>query len=75
MKAYGGPPTKDRAKASPGLPSYGAIPVNTSAPSEARKRGSGGGSPRKYDDLLTGSSEASSGGDPHTKDRAKANPG
>jgi hypothetical protein len=27
-----------------------------SAPSEARKRGSGGGSPRKYDDLLTGPS-------------------
>jgi hypothetical protein len=25
-----------------------------SAPSEARKRGSGGGSPRKYDDILTG---------------------
>jgi hypothetical protein len=27
------------------------------APSEARKRGSGGGSPRKYDDLLTGRSD------------------
>jgi hypothetical protein len=26
-------------------------------PSEARKRGSGGGSPRKYDDLLTGPSD------------------
>ena len=25
-----------------------------SAPSEARKRGSGGGSPRKHDDLTTG---------------------
>jgi hypothetical protein len=35
------------------------IPVN-SAPSEARKRGSGGGSPRKYDDLLTGPSDLSS---------------
>jgi hypothetical protein len=28
-----------------------------SAPSEARKRGSGGGSPRKYDDVLTGPSD------------------
>jgi hypothetical protein len=28
-----------------------------SAPSEARKRGSGGGSPRKHDDLLTGPSD------------------
>jgi hypothetical protein len=28
-----------------------------SAPSEARKRGSGGGFPRKYDDLLTGLSD------------------
>ena len=28
--------------------------TDNSAPSEARKRGSGGGSPRKYDDLLTG---------------------
>jgi hypothetical protein len=28
-----------------------------SAPSEARKWGSGGGSPRKYDDLLTGASD------------------
>jgi hypothetical protein len=28
-----------------------------SAPSEARKRGSGGGSPRKHDDLLTGRSD------------------
>jgi hypothetical protein len=27
------------------------------APSEARKRGSGGESPRKYDDLLTGPSD------------------
>jgi hypothetical protein len=27
--------------------------TNNSAPSEARKRGSGGGSPRKYDDILT----------------------
>jgi hypothetical protein len=26
-------------------------------PSEARKRGSGGGSPRKYDDLLAGPSD------------------
>jgi hypothetical protein len=31
--------------------------ANDSAPSEARKRGSGGGSPRKYDDFLTGPSE------------------
>jgi hypothetical protein len=28
--------------------------TSDSAPSEARKRGSGGGSPRKHDDLLTG---------------------
>ena len=28
--------------------------ASDSVPSEARKRGSGGGSPRKYDDLLTG---------------------
>jgi hypothetical protein len=28
-----------------------------SASSEARKRGSGGGSPRKHDDLLTGASD------------------
>jgi hypothetical protein len=28
--------------------------TSDSGPSEARKRGSGGGSPRKYDDLLTG---------------------
>jgi hypothetical protein len=27
--------------------------TDDSVPSEARKRGSGGGSPRKYDDLLT----------------------
>jgi hypothetical protein len=31
--------------------------TDDSAPSEARKRGSGGGSPVKYDDLLTGSSD------------------
>jgi hypothetical protein len=31
--------------------------TNDSAPSEARKRGSGGGSPRKYNDLLTGPSD------------------
>jgi hypothetical protein len=31
------------------------LDTDDSAPSEARKRGSGGGSPRKYDDLLTGS--------------------
>jgi hypothetical protein len=31
--------------------------TSESAPSEARKRGSGGGSPRKYDDLLTGRSD------------------
>ena len=47
-----------------------------SAPSEARKRGSGGGSPRKYDDLLTGPSEldaqsAHEGGLPVTARRAK----
>jgi hypothetical protein len=29
----------------------------TARPSEARKRGSGGGSPRKHDDLLTGRSD------------------
>jgi hypothetical protein len=28
--------------------------TSDSAPSEARKRGSGGGSPMKHDDLLTG---------------------
>jgi hypothetical protein len=32
-------------------------------PSEARKRGSGGGFPRKYDDLLTGPSDL----DVHTR--------
>jgi hypothetical protein len=32
-----------------------------SAPSEARKWGSGGGSPRKYDDLLTGPSDLGGG--------------
>jgi hypothetical protein len=31
--------------------------TSDSAPSEARKRGSGGGSPRKHDDLLTGRSD------------------
>jgi hypothetical protein len=31
--------------------------TSDSAPSEARKRGSGGGSPRKHDDLLTGPSD------------------
>jgi hypothetical protein len=31
--------------------------TDDSAPSEARKRGSGGGSPRKYDHLLTGPSD------------------
>ena len=31
--------------------------TSDSAPSEARKRGSGGGSPRKYDDLFTGASD------------------
>ena len=31
--------------------------TSESASSEARKRGSGGGSPRKYDDLLTGPSD------------------
>ena len=31
--------------------------TSDSAPSEARKRGSGGGSPRKLDDLLTGPSD------------------
>jgi hypothetical protein len=34
----------------------GQVRSSDSAPSEARKRGSGGGSPRKYDDLLTGPS-------------------
>jgi hypothetical protein len=32
-------------------------PYRDSAPSEARKRGSGGGSPRKNDDLLVGRSD------------------
>ena len=32
-----------------------------SAPSEARKRGSGGGSPRKHDDLLSGPSDLEKG--------------
>jgi hypothetical protein len=40
-----------------------------SAPSEARKRGSGGGSPRNYNDLLTGLDPSSelffAGGNPH----------
>jgi hypothetical protein len=31
--------------------------ASDSEPSEARKRGSGGGSPRKCDDLLTGPSD------------------
>jgi hypothetical protein len=31
--------------------------ASDSAPSEARKRGSGGGSPRKHDDVLTGPSD------------------
>jgi hypothetical protein len=31
--------------------------TSDSAPSEARERGSGGGSPRKNDDLLTGPSD------------------
>jgi hypothetical protein len=31
--------------------------TSDSAPSEARNRGSGGGSPRKYRDLLTGPSD------------------
>jgi hypothetical protein len=31
--------------------------TSDSAPSEARNRGSGGGSPRKHDDLLTGGSD------------------
>ena len=34
--------------------SQGSDVTDGSSPSEARKRGSGGGSPRKYDDLLTG---------------------
>jgi hypothetical protein len=37
--------------------SWGGDCANDSAPSEARKRGSGGGSPRKYDDTLTGPSD------------------
>ena len=36
--------------------SDGAVPI-CSVPSEARKRGSGGGSPRKYDNILTGPSD------------------
>jgi hypothetical protein len=47
-----------------------------SAPSEARKQGSGGGSPRKYDDLVTGPStwmlsQSTYGAVPPTTRRAK----
>jgi hypothetical protein len=41
----------------------------TSAPSEARKRGSGGGSPRKHDDLLTCPSDLLYEGDGDTCDQ------
>jgi hypothetical protein len=43
----------DRASRSEG-PVSNSVSTRDSAPSEARKRGSGGGSPRKHDDLLTG---------------------
>jgi len=37
-----------------------------STPSEARKRGSGGGSPRKYHDLLAGASDLTMQNSPGT---------
>jgi hypothetical protein len=37
--------------------SNGAGCTSDSGPSEGRKRGSGGGSPKKHDDVLTGPSE------------------
>jgi hypothetical protein len=47
-----------------------------SAPSEATKRGSGGGSPRKYDDLLTALSDlACPGKNAHTKGPSEASRG
>jgi hypothetical protein len=43
--------------AMPCLGEQSSSSASDSAPSEARKRGSGGGSPRKHDDLLTGPSD------------------
>jgi hypothetical protein len=45
--------------------------TSDSAPSEARKRGSGGGYPRKHDDLLMGLSDLAAKAVPGTTRRAK----